>query len=107
MKNIFAMPDMTAPLNLWAQMTRIGIESQMIIGMRVAGMMGMMPQAPEESVRMVFEKQHAASESFHAMVNAAGRGARAEEMFSAALHPYGRRTRANARRLTRGARRRA
>ncbi|GGF59871.1 hypothetical protein GCM10011402_09870 [Paracoccus acridae] len=88
------------PVRLWAQFARMAIEAQTVIGLRTAGMMGMMAQAPGEPFRMVAEKQAAATESLFAMAQAAGRGASAERVMSAALRPYGKRTRANSRRLT-------
>ncbi|MFV0303651.1 MAG: antibiotic ABC transporter [Paracoccus sp. (in: a-proteobacteria)] len=101
MKNpysVFAAP--TAQFALWGQMARIAIESQVVIGMRILGMMGVTDQSPGEPFRMVAEKQAAATESLFAMTRAASRGATAERVMSAALRPYGRRTRANSRRLT-------
>lgn len=89
-----------APYRLWAQMTRIAMDSQMVIGLRMAGMMGLTSQSPGEPFRMVAEKQAAASESMFAMAQAASRGASADRVMSAALRPYGKRTRANSRRLT-------
>ena len=83
------------------QFTQMAIEAQMVIGLRVAGMMGLMAQAPGEPFRMVAEKQAAASESLFAMASAAGKGASAERVMAAALRPYGKRTRANSRRLGR------
>ena len=88
------------PVRLWAQFARMGIEAQMVIGLRTAGMMGMMAKAPGEPFRMVAEKQAAATESLFAMAQAAGRGASAERVMAAALRPYGKRTRANSRRLS-------
>jgi hypothetical protein len=88
-------------LQVWRQMVRMGIESQVVIGMRMAGMMGLMAQAPGEPFRMVAEKQAAASEAAFAMARAAGRGASADRVLSAGLRPYGKRTKANSRRLTR------
>lgn len=88
-----------APYRLWAQMVRIGLDSQMVIGLRLAGMMGMREQSPGEPFRMVAEKQAAASESIFAIAQAASRGASADRVMSAALRPYGKRTRANSRRL--------
>ncbi|AUH64336.1 antibiotic ABC transporter [Paracoccus zhejiangensis] len=96
--NFLAAP--SAQIALMSQMTRIAIESQFVIGMRVLGMMGMMNQSPGEPFRMVAEKQAAATESLFAMTRAASRGASAERVMSAALRPYGKRTRANSRRLT-------
>lgn len=88
-------------VRLWAQFTRMAIEAQTVIGLRTAGMMGMMTQAPGEPFRMVAEKQAAATEAMFALAQAAGQGHSAEQMLAAALRPYGRRTRANSRRLTR------
>ena len=77
------------------------MESQVIIGLRVAGMMGLVAQAPGEPFRMVAEKQAAASESLFAMTAAASRGASPEQVMSEALKPYSKRTSANSKRLTR------
>lgn len=89
------------PAALWAQMARIGIESQMVIAMRSAGMCGMLPHAKGENLRMVQEKQEAAVEAMGAALRAASRGERPDTVLAAALKPYRRRTKANARRLTR------
>lgn len=100
---MFPMAFLTPPANpvrLWAQVAKLAIESQMVIGLRVAGMMGVMAQSPGEPFRMIAEKQAAASESLFAIAQAAGRGASADRVISAGLRPYGKRTRANSRRLT-------
>lgn len=88
------------PYRVWAQMARIAVDSQMVIGLRVAGMMGFRAQSPGEPFRMVAEKQAAASESLFAVARATSRGASADRVMSAALRPFGKRTRANSRRLT-------
>lgn len=87
-------------MRLAQQVTRIAVDSQIVIGMRMAGMMGMVAQAPGEPFRMVAEKQAAAQESMLAMAQAGFRGASPENMVAAGLRPYGRVTRANSRRLT-------
>ncbi len=97
------VPDATGPMDLWAQMTRIGFESQMIIGMRMAGMMGLVAQSPDETMRMVTEKVDAAQESLQASIKSVSRGDSVDKVMSAALKPYGKRTKANSRRLTRKA----
>lgn len=97
------IPTGASPFRIFAQMTQIAIDSQVVIGLRVAGMMGLMSQSPGEPFRMVAEKQAAASESMFAIVKAASSGASADRVVSAALRPYGKRTRANSRRLTRSA----
>ena len=89
------------PVRVWAQVTRLAIESQMVIGLRVAGMMGFIDQSPGEPFRMVAEKQAAMTESFYAIARTAGRGDSADRVISAGLRPYGKRTRANSRRLVR------
>ncbi|WBU63366.1 antibiotic ABC transporter [Paracoccus aerodenitrificans] len=88
---------------LWVQVTQIAIESQMVIGMRIAGLMGFMPQSSNEPQRMVQEKLDAAQESGTAIMKAVTRGASYDQMMTAALNPYSRRTKANARRLTKAA----
>lgn len=86
---------------LWADMARIGWESQMVIGLRTAGMFGILPASRGEAGRMIAEKQEAAMASVRAATRAAMKGKRADQILSAAMQPYGRRTHANARRLTR------
>ena len=89
-----------SPMSLWAQMARMGIESQTVIAMRTAAMIGVLPQDPSENLRMFQEKSEAAGEAMVAAVRAAGRGAQVDQVMSAALRPYRRRTKANAKRLT-------
>ncbi|MDO5646410.1 antibiotic ABC transporter [Paracoccus sp. (in: a-proteobacteria)] len=84
---------------LMMQMTRLMFESQMVIGLRMLGMMGVTSQHPGEPFRMVAEKQAAMAESMFAASNAMSRGKSPERVMSAALRPYGKRTRANSRRL--------
>ncbi|MEZ5725851.1 MAG: antibiotic ABC transporter [Paracoccaceae bacterium] len=96
----FLTNNMAEATRLWAQVAQIAIESQMVIGLRMAGMMGLLPQHHNEPHRMVQEKLDAAQESGKAMFRAVTRGAPAEKVMAAALRPYGRRTRANARRLS-------
>lgn len=91
---------MFAPLALWRHMAQIAWDSQMVIAMRTAGMMGILKQDSGEPQRMVLEKASAAQESIGAAFSAAARGKRADHVLAAALGPYRRRTKANARRLT-------
>ncbi|MTH77311.1 antibiotic ABC transporter [Paracoccus aestuariivivens] len=88
------------PMVLWTQMARIAWESQMVIAMRTAGMMGLVRQDANEPTRMVVEKADAASEAMVAALRAAGRGERADRVMAAALRPYRRRTKANVKRLS-------
>lgn len=89
-----------AQARLASQFARIAIEANMVIGLRMAGMMGLMAQSPDEPFLMVAEKHAAASESIIAMTSAGMRGHSAERMLSAGMRPYGKRTRANSRRLS-------
>ena len=91
------------PLKLWGDLTRIGIESQMVIGLRTAGMIGLIDTPKGETTRMVVEKQQAAMASIRAATRAAMRGDDAGRILKAAIRPYGHRTNANARRLMRTA----
>ena len=94
---------MSDATRLWSQLTQIGLESQMVIGMRVAGMIGILPSRQDENHRMLSEKMDAAGEAGQAMMKAVSRGASADQVMSAGLGPYGRRTSANAKRLTHAA----
>lgn len=87
---------------LWQQMTNIAWESQMVIALRTAGLLGLVRQDAEEPQRMVIEKANAATEAMHAALRAASRGARADKVMAAALRPYRRRTKANVKRLSQG-----
>lgn len=99
---MYSMTFEPAPaLQLWAQMCRVGLESQYVIAMRMAGMVGVIPQRPSETMRMVTEKGDAARESISAALTQVTSGARPDQIMAAALKPYSRRTRVNARRLSR------
>ncbi|SDE18222.1 hypothetical protein SAMN05421538_104249 [Paracoccus isoporae] len=91
---------MSEAARIWTQIAHIAFESQMVIGMRLAGMMGFLPQKSSEPQRMVQEKLDAAQESGLAMFKAASRGASPDKVMAAGLKPYSKRTRANAKRLT-------
>lgn len=100
MKPMMPMMMPAAQVRLASQFARMAIEAQMVIGLRVAGMMGLMTQSPNEPFTMVAEKQAAMSESMFAMMRAGMTGQSTERLLSAGLRPYGRRTRANSRRLS-------
>lgn len=91
---------MLAPIKIWQNVAQIAWDSQMVIMMRTAGMMGLMRQDINEPQRMVLEKADAAQEAMGAAISAAARGMRADQVMAAALRPYRRRTKANVRRLT-------
>ena len=88
-------------MRIWGDLMRIGIEAQFIMTLRTAGMLGMLPHGKDENRLMVTEKTDACRESLSAAFRSAARGARADQILAAALKPYGRRTRANAKRLAR------
>lgn len=94
---------MNQTLKIWTDLTRIGLESQMVIGLRTAGMMGLVDSPKGETGRMILEKQQAASAALRAMTRAAMQGRSAEKIVEAGLQPYRRRTTSNAKRLTRAA----
>ena len=99
MKNF--MGDPASTMKLWADFMRMGFEAQYVMSVRMAGLMGVMPQKNGENFRMVAEKGDAAREAVGAALRSASSGARADQILAAALRPYGRRTRVNARRLSR------
>lgn len=75
-------------------------EAQLVIGMRMAGMAGLWPMPPEENFRMVAEKIAASQASVQAALLAGMRGATAGQVATAAIAPYRKQTKANARRLS-------
>lgn len=93
--------DIASGMRLWTDFIRMGAEAQLVMGMRMAGMMGMLPHHSAENMRMVTEKGDAARESISAALTQVARGARPDQVMAAALKPYGKRTRANASRLYR------
>lgn len=90
-------------LKIWGDLARIGLESQMVIGLRTAGMIGLIDTPKGETTRMIVEKQQAAMASFRGATRAAMQGKNPNHIINAALRPYGYRTHANARRLMRSA----
>jgi hypothetical protein len=78
-------------------------EAQTVIGLRVLGMTGMLPAAPDENLRMVTEKHSAFTEAGIAATEAMMKGQSPTQVYDAALKPIGRKTRANTKRLTGGA----
>ena len=90
-------------LKIWGDLARISLESQMVIGLRTAGMIGLIDNPKGETTRMIVEKQQAAMSSLRGATRAAMQGKDPGRIISAALRPYGSRTHANARRLMRNA----
>lgn len=91
----FFRPTYTAGLML--------MEAQMVIALRMLGLAGILPAAPGENMRMVTEKAQAAQEAGFAMARAIGAGADPGRIALAGLKPVRRRTRANAKRLSKAA----
>ena len=92
------------PFALWTlglQMTYMAVEASNVIAMRSLGMAGLWSVTPQEKTRMVSEKVAAMQDSISAQSSAAFRGAGPVAIASAGLKPYRRRTKANAKRLTR------
>ena len=81
--------------------SRILAESQLVIGMRLAGMAGLWPMAHSETERMLAEKVSAGVESAHAALRTGMAGGSLSEMAMAAMQPVRAKTRANAQRLQR------
>lgn len=94
------MGDPASAMKLWADFVKMGFEAQYVMSVRMAGMMGIVPARRGENYRMVAEKGDAAREALGAALRSASSGARADEILAAAMKPYGRRTRINARRLS-------
>lgn len=79
----------------------VAIEAQMIVAMRLWGMMGLWNTPPSENMRMITEKAGAAMAAQSGIARAilSGEGVGAATL--AAVEPVRRRTRSNVKRLTR------
>lgn len=77
-------------------------EAQLVISLRLAGLAGLWPMPPEEGYRMVAEKVAASQASVQAAIMAGMRGGSVGQVATAAIAPYRKHTRANARRLSKG-----
>lgn len=92
------------PLSCWhlsLEASQILAESQAVIGMRLAGMVGLWPVSAAETSQMVTEKLEAGAQAQRAALNTAFSGGSLTEIARAAMKPVGVRTKANVRRLTR------
>lgn len=85
------------------QMGLMVAEAQTVVTLRTLGMMGVLTPHPMENQRMVAEKGVAFAQAAQAATAAAMQGKRPDQVAAAALHPIRRRTRVNAARLTRAA----
>jgi hypothetical protein len=88
------------------QASQIVTESHTVIALRLSGMAGLWPMAGAENQRMISEKLTAATQATQAAMRAGAgaAGGSLSEIAIAAMKPVGRRTRANAKRLTKAAR---
>ena len=94
------------PFDIWrasVEATRIAAESQLVIGLRLAGLAGFWPMGQAETGRMLSEKLAAGLQAGEAALRAGLAGGSLPQIALAAMHPVGRKSRANARRLTRKA----
>lgn len=88
-------------LRLGLQMGVMMTEAQMVIGMRMLGLMGMWRVSPGENTRMITEKLVAAQQAGLAATRATLAGKPPEVAATLALKPVRRRTRSNVIRLAR------
>jgi hypothetical protein len=79
--------------------SRMMIEAQQVVALRLAGMAGVWSMGPAENQRMVDEKVDAITESARAVFAAGLAGKSPEAIALAGIRPLRRRTRANAARL--------
>ncbi len=75
-------------------------EAQLVVSIRMAGMMGLTPLPKGEGQRMIAEKTRAFTKAGIAAGTAAVMGQGPEAVARAALAPVARQTKANAKRLT-------
>ncbi len=95
------------PIAYWALGVRTAqmlAEAQTVVAFRVMGMAGGWPVSPAENTRMVLEKGPAFLRAYGEAATAAMKGKRPDEIAEAALRPISRKTRSNAKRLSRGRR---
>ncbi len=88
-------------MSLSIQMGMMAAEAQMVVAMRLWGMQGLWPHADNENHRMVAEKSDATLASGAAAIKAVLSGATPAGIALAAIRPVRRKTRSNAKRLSR------
>ena len=92
------------PIAYWALGVRTAqmlVEANSVIAFRVLGMAGHWPVSPSENSRMVLEKGPAFIRAYADAAQAMMKGKRPDEIAEAALRPISRKTRSNAKRLSR------
>ncbi|MEM9476287.1 MAG: antifreeze protein [Pseudomonadota bacterium] len=97
------------PFGVWIasiEATRLAIEAQTVVALRLWGMAGIWSIRPTEPVRMFTEKPAAFVEAAAVASHAMLKGRSPDQVARAAMRPLRRKTRANVRRLSkRGVRR--
>ena len=88
----------------WA-MTRLGLEAQEVVALRITGLAGLWAMPPDEATRMVAEKAPAFLDAWSRGAEALTNGASSSAALDASLRPLHRQARANKRRLSSRARR--
>lgn len=88
----------------WA-MTRLSLDAQEVVALRLAGLAGFWVLPPGETTRMVAEKGPAFVDAWSRGAVALTRGATSSAAIGASLRPLSRKARANKRRLSSRARR--
>nr|WP_306266642.1 hypothetical protein [Pararhizobium sp. IMCC3301] len=96
----------TNPADAWKlgfDSWRMISEAQYVVALRLAGMSGLWHMQPNETARMVSEKNAAFTQSAAKALIAASSGARPDQIAAAALAPVRKKTASNVKRLTRAA----
>ena len=100
MKHMFNPFDLMRPA---IEASKMMVEAQQVIALRMAGMAGIWSMGPHENQRMIDEKVEAMTESGKAVITAGMAGKSAGAVATAGIRPLRRRTRANASRLSKKA----
>ena len=100
MKHMFDPFDYMRPA---IEASKMMVEAQQVIALRMAGMAGVWSMGPHENQRMVDEKVEAMTESVQAVFTAGMAGKTAGAVALAGLQPLRQRTKANASRLSKQA----
>lgn len=103
MPNTFGKAPLRDFMALQADTVQMMVDAQVVMTLRLLAMGGLWPASASEGERMVREKLPAFVEAGSAAVQAAIGGQPPQAVAAAWLKPIARKTRANSRRLTRGA----
>jgi hypothetical protein len=97
--------DDTGEISYWGNVLELGlmlIEAQNVISLRLMGMAGFWPVAPQENSRMVSEKVEAMIQATTDVHRVTMNGGSPDEIAAAAIAPMRDATRANSARLKKG-----